>query len=476
MSAVLDALVRTVCRFAFLPVLSLVLFSSPAKAQEISRADIGKWLKDYAAARPDFKPGAVLSAKDLERMRPFLPPGYLEQLNFPSFRTKIIATRSHRPRRDYVDCTERYQAQVRLNPDGTPANHICGQAFSNAALSPSDPLSGLKAAWNFELRWQNYGEFDLAIAYVPMHFGGVHDLSGSEVFQVPPEAWLVGLNLQTPLPTDLNPYVRGGGTVRRTFSSTYQRLYLSHLAQAADKGGVLDLPDARTFFWKELSGFITPYDLRGQAFITYRYNDFLRADDAWIYDPGTRRVRRVSAETKSDSFMGTDETLSDFYSFSGHVLDWNWKFLGWKDMLCILDSEHTDTHTYGPNGDIPDDAWSLRRFAVVERTPKNAGNVYGDVIMFWDSETWSPWMELALDHHAKLWRAFAYVSNWSEDLKRWGEINLGTETTVIQGGQAIDVQHGRATLFVAFGHGSPGINMDRANKLFDPSNLEQVHR
>jgi Outer membrane lipoprotein-sorting protein len=51
--------------------------------------------------------------------------------------------------------------------------------------------------------------------------------------------------------------------------------------------------------------------LRGQVFITYRYSDFHQADDSWIYDPTTRRVRRFSAEEKSDSFMGTDETLND---------------------------------------------------------------------------------------------------------------------------------------------------------------------
>ena len=38
---------------------------------------------------------------------------------------------------------------------------------------------------------------------------------------------------------------------------------------------------------------------------------------------------------------------------SGHVLDWNWKFLGWRDLVSVMDSAHTDTHTYGPNGKFP---------------------------------------------------------------------------------------------------------------------------
>jgi hypothetical protein len=465
-------------RFAVLLVSCFVLCGPPARAQgqDISRADVGKWLDTHPAAKPDFKAGDVLGAADLDRLRPFVPPGYLEQLKFPSFTMKVVAARTHLPRQDYVNCTERYQPQVRLDPDGTLTNHICGQPFSNASLNPSDPASGLKAAWNFELRWQNYGEFDLTTVYAPMYFGGTHDLTTDSSLQMPPLQWLAGIDLQTKLPANVGPYVQGGGTVRRTFSSSYQRLYFTHLAQAADKGGVLDIPNAKAFFWKEFSGFITPYDLRGQVFITYRYSDFHHADDSWIYDPTTRRVRRFSAEEKSDSFLGTDETLNDFYSFSGHVLDWNWKFLGWRDLVSVMDSAHTDTHTYGPNGNIPDDVWSLRRFAVVERTPKNPAVPYGDVIMFWDAENWTPWMELAFDHHGKLWRVFVFVSNWSEDFKPWSEINHGTQVTIVQGGQTIDVQNQRSTLFLTFGRGSPDVIMSRANKLFDPSNLEQVHR
>jgi hypothetical protein len=477
-SAALRDPVRADWRLALILVSSLVLCWPPdsAQAQDISRADVGKWLETRPAVPPNFKAGDVLSAADLDRLRPFVPPGYLEQLSFPSFKMKIVAVRSHEPRQDYVNCTERYQPQVRLGPDGTLTNHICGQPFSNASLNPSDPPSGLKAAWNFELRWQNFGEFDASTVYVPMYFGGTHDLTSDSALQIPPEQWLSGINLQTKLPPNIGPYVQGGGTVRRTFSSSYQRLYFTHLAQAADKGGVLDVPNAKAFFWKEFSGFITPYDLRGQVFITYRYSDFHKADDSWIYDPIARRVRRFSAEEKSDSFMGTDETLNDFYSFSGHVLDWNWKFLGWRDLVSVMDSAHTDTHTYGPNGNIPDDVWSLRRFAVVERTPKNPANPYGDVIMFWDAENWTPWLELAFDHHAKLWRVLVYVSSWSEDLQPWSDINRGTHVTIVQGGQTIDVQNHRSTLFLTFGRGSPDVNMERANKLFDPSNLEQVHR
>ena len=97
-------------------------------------------------------------------------------------------------------------------------------------------------------------------------------------------------------------------------------------------------PTRLSFLWKEFSGFFSPYDVRGQVFITYRYADPHRADDAWAYDPQSRRVRRVSVEVKSDSVEGTDTTQEDFYTFSGRELHWHWKFLGWKDLLAVMDA------------------------------------------------------------------------------------------------------------------------------------------
>ena len=156
----------------------IALGASRAAAQNVknyTRATLDQWQSKYADAKPDFKPGEVLGSKDLERIRPFIPPGWFEQLNFPEFKMEIMAARSHTPRKDYQECTEKYQAQVKLNPDGSLANYVCGQPFTDASLSTSDPLSGIKAAWNFDYRWQNYGEFSLNYLFIVARFGGNHD-------------------------------------------------------------------------------------------------------------------------------------------------------------------------------------------------------------------------------------------------------------------------------------------------------------
>lgn len=88
------------------------------EAQQVyTRPDYTKWLEQYGNATPDFKPGDVLTAKDLERLRPFVIPGYLEFLNFPEFRAPIVAPIPHTPHPAYMQCTEKYQSQVRLKAD-----------------------------------------------------------------------------------------------------------------------------------------------------------------------------------------------------------------------------------------------------------------------------------------------------------------------------------------------------------------------
>ena len=77
------------------------LAGGDATTPDISRYTIDTvvdWLHKYENATPSFKPGDLLTNKDLERLRPFMVPGYLEQLNFPGARVEIAAARNHLPR------------------------------------------------------------------------------------------------------------------------------------------------------------------------------------------------------------------------------------------------------------------------------------------------------------------------------------------------------------------------------------------
>ncbi len=118
----------------------LCLSASRAMAEDLSsytRETFERWFNQYRNAKPDFKPGDVLTSRDIERMRPFVPPGYLEQLNFPEARIEVAEPRNHPLAQAYTVCTEKYGAQVTLASDGAPVNYRCGQPF--ARLDPADP-------------------------------------------------------------------------------------------------------------------------------------------------------------------------------------------------------------------------------------------------------------------------------------------------------------------------------------------------
>src|ERR1700687_5890424 len=115
-----------------LVVAAALLYVRSAMAQDVksyTRATFDQWLAKYKDAKPDFKVGEVLTAKDIERMRPFIFPGYLEQLIFPEFKMTIAAPVDHTPRKDYMACTEKYQSQVKMLPAHTLANHRRGQSL-----------------------------------------------------------------------------------------------------------------------------------------------------------------------------------------------------------------------------------------------------------------------------------------------------------------------------------------------------------
>src|SRR5258708_12335210 len=103
------------------------LWSGVASAQTpqkvYTRADYTDWLNKYANAKPDFKVGDVLTAKDIERMRPFVIPGYLDYLKFPDFRMRIVAPIDHTPIAKFQDGTDKNPPRFSLNPPAPLANN-----------------------------------------------------------------------------------------------------------------------------------------------------------------------------------------------------------------------------------------------------------------------------------------------------------------------------------------------------------------
>ena len=471
------------CRMGILVVALTVVCTGVAQAaadwifqsQKVTAETLIQWMSKYRDAKPDFKPGDVLTVKDLPRLVPFIPPGYIEMLNFPELHIEVWPTRHHPMRADFMECTEKFQNQVRLKPDGAMENYVCGQPFPVSTLDPNDPMSGIKAAWDFEYRWQNYG---LAVKNgfaVWDRFDGNHD-GFTLTTEDPPAEWNVGVKWTSETPTDVTYLLKGGGNFQRTLQWFHQRVYFTHLPQEAIHGYILPVPNAKVFEFKEITGFYSPFDIRGTAFIIYRYDDPYRPDDAWAYIPTLRRVRRISAEVKSDTLLGSDASLDEFYGFSDHELNWKWKFLGFKDILMPMEPRGDYTRSYGPNGMVPDTGWQLRKAAVTQRFPKDPRHPMSSVVNFWDAEDWIALIHHDFDQKGKLWRMIQWEGTYTENAKNFAEINHGVKAMHWDHGYCIDVQNNRGTLWFGLGDGNPSVTAGHVVSLYDINRLEQIHR
>ena len=62
---------------------------------------------------------------------------------------------------------------------------------------------------------------------------------------------------------------------------------------------------------KKIMFFQSPADVRNTSFMNWSYTEAGKDDDQWIYLPALKKVKRISSDSKSDYFMGSDFTYDD---------------------------------------------------------------------------------------------------------------------------------------------------------------------
>ncbi len=105
-----------------------------------------------------------------------------------------------------------------------------------------------------------------------------------------------------------------------------------------DKGGAERTRE--TVSWRKWYGaekktvlfFLSPANVRDTGFLTFDYGEAGKADDQWLYLPAARKVRRISATDRGDSFAGTDFTYEDLKKETKiSTEDFTFKMLGAED-------------------------------------------------------------------------------------------------------------------------------------------------
>jgi outer membrane lipoprotein-sorting protein len=126
-----------------------------------------------------------------------------------------------------------------------------------------------------------------------------------------------------------------------------------------------------------MMAFNAPADVRGMSFLISKYAK--ADDDRWMYIPALKAVKRIAADDKKSSFVGSDFTYEDV---SGRDLN-------------------EEQHTLLKSDDL-----GGRKVYVVESKPKGNTN-YAKRTIWVDQERWLPLKEEYFDAQGKLLRSFS---------------------------------------------------------------------
>jgi hypothetical protein len=299
-------------------------------------------------------------------------------------------------REEYIEATLENYGKVELG-DGELKNYVAGLPFP--LIDPQDPKAGEKVAWNHRYR----DEGDTA------------------------QYW----------PT--NEIRNSGGAVERTQSFYFVTMRGMHRPEA-DKN--LRQWQKQGVFTKEYLLTMAPADKEGGQVLTFIYDNDTLTSDNWIYDPQSRRTRKV-ADNPYDAPGGGVVLMEDRKGFYGYIHAYDWNYLGQKVVLTPGAIKATES-TWGGKGDwYPVDPWELRQAVVVEANPKGSHPLYSRRLLYIDLQTHNILYTLTYDRQGNHKRTFLMVYLHPE-FNPWDN-EVGIPQFAAQA--SIDYQQERASIF-----------------------------
>lgn len=161
-------------------------------------------------------------------------------------------------------------------------------------------------------------------------------------------------------------------------------------------------------------GWFSPYDLRGMVNLVHRYLDPDKQDDQWMYITSLRRVRRLSAAQRWDKLPGgNDITYDSATGFQGKPTNYEWKYLGRKQLLAGHNARARLTEIKGkPAGTIADQWYQRVNTKMVQYIPKIVSSV-SRAVMYLDPESWCCYY---VDYYDKRGRPYMFYAHcWAVD-------------------------------------------------------------
>jgi len=333
---------------------------------------------DGGEIAPGLKVGDVLGPDNAQAAAGLLPPQILSHYAKGDYRNTIVDYPLGNPRweKSFLEATEKNAGQLDVNDAGTivfkgsgeQPDYLYGIPFPT--IDESDPKAAVKIVWN---------QF---LAY----WSGGNTFNETKVLMLGPKA------------IDREIHADGYFLFYDGQSEKYR------------------LPNPNNL-QSQFVGITTfPSDLRGTSSLTWRYRDTAKRDSVWAFVPALRRVRAVSPSNRSDGYLGSDISGDDGFFFDGKPEDFEWKLVGKRDALRVVDPKSVEGNVPvppAPGGGFqvltfdnpvmagyedknwPGLAWApvsaglaKRPVWVVEGTPKDRYYLYGKLQLSIDAETW----------------------------------------------------------------------------------------
>jgi Protein of unknown function (DUF1329) len=371
---------------------------------------VGLALSLPAAAQ--VKPGDFITWQNAYKVKNLVSPGqYLRVMNGMSI--KVVPTETIEWPPPYKEATEKYASQVRLSPDNRSlVGYVAGEPFP--MIDPNDPHAGAEVMWNVAFRPISTDDYDLRwFDCDSVYWGRNHPYRSINDIEIGHYAGYneVGRTEVEPLPIDPD------------FKLT-NRYYLALLYPV-----------------------LAPATSRGNGIIKFRYAAPNREDDSWTWEPGSRRLRRLDYAIL-DSAAGAQAYDPNHYEgFSGKNEDYNWKFLGEKEMLAAINVANVPDPrcpTDGGASHCPDN-WQMRHMYIIEGTvrPGRFNSLYSKEILYIDSEAVFVMCDDMYDRNGQLFNDYTSWMHYADraepgariaiyPFKR--EFQVGSSTTNVQSG------------------------------------------
>ncbi len=454
--------------------LKAVLFAAAAAVPFVAGAyteeDYLAWFKENQAATPQFVDGDVITFDKAELVRPFIPKEFQDEWIFEGMEMTIKDAGDLTPSAAYMEATEKNKGTATLASDGAIENYAAGRPFDPDQFTPGSKEDGWKMVWNWNFRWQNDGLEVGEVHWVWVRRGGEH--SGHDIMN-----------------DRYSRYYEGGGTFERVLAGPYKRFLMAHNVKYKDTAYKVNNGEgfAKNTEFREYTGFVSPFDIAGTAFLILRYDDPRKADDSWAYIPSLRRVRRISVEVKSDSLLGTDHTLEDFYGFNGRPMEHDWEYIGSTNILVVARSRNREAVYYGPNGWAIKDDYALRKTDVMKQIPKFAQHPYSKKFIHVDHQSGESYYANSFDKAGELWKVWQLTKVWSDDPvvqdydneavhgPTYNKVRTPANTRfqLFQSINVVDLQNNRGTLVPCRGAEAPDTELKDAKRLLDVNYLTE---